>query len=780
MGTNGLEDMRRMSQDAAYQSEVIRAIGGKQADQVRQSVNNAVLDLRASVADVFAATKATGSPLGLVDAWTRYMRDAAQRAALTLDVMRQSSDAHAAHADAGSPPVLIYDYELIVDGADLRRPCNYVLLRILPPEGMSVDDTKRPYIIIDPRAGHGAGIGGFKPDSQIGVALAKSHPVYFVSFRIEPVAGQTLADVCDAEAVFVSEVSRRHPDSKKPVVVGNCQAGWASAVMAATHPEVTGPIILNGAPMSYWAGNVGRYPMRYSAGVFGGLPLTLMSSDLGAGIFDGSSLVLNFEQLNPSRNWFTKYYDLFRDVDKAGVDKRFIDFERWWGAYYMMTDEEIRWIVEQLFVGNYLGRNQAQLDPGVPIDLKKIRGPVICFASEGDNITPPAQALNWILDTYTDEHEVIASRQRIFYMVHDQVGHLGIFVSSSIAKKEHKGMASLLETIENVPPGLYEICIDDESRDADNMNNDEFVVRVAQRTFADLAAVTGDRRDEASFAGVARASEAGAEAYETFLRPWVKASVSPELAKMTRQANPMRVKKTAFASNTPMGMMAKTLAHYAGSRRDPVDDSNPFIQAERFWADYITRSMDIARDVKEAATELAFFSLWSTPWALAYGAPKAGTRYHEARGPVEHQPEVLDALARLGEGGLAAGIARLAIAYADEKSSVELGQVQRIATAVKTMTPFKDLSEGEKFDILDRQRIIVRFTPDHGLDSLPLLIKNQADRKQAEDVLRFIFQPDDDDVPLALKQAWESMVAHLGIPPKKEKGAAGRPEVVSA
>ena len=51
----------------------------------------------------------------------------------------------------------------------------------MPPAGVTVHDWKRPYIIIDPRAGHGGGIGGFKTDSQVGVALADGHPVYFVN-----------------------------------------------------------------------------------------------------------------------------------------------------------------------------------------------------------------------------------------------------------------------------------------------------------------------------------------------------------------------------------------------------------------------------------------------------------------------------------------------------------------------------------------------------------------------------------------------------------------------
>ena len=45
-------------------------------------------------------------------------------------------------------------------------------------------------------------------------------------------------------------------------------------------------------------------------------------------------------------------------------------------------------------------------------------------------------------------------------MVHEKVGHLGIFVSSSIAKKEHTEVTSTLKTIEALTPGLYEMTID--------------------------------------------------------------------------------------------------------------------------------------------------------------------------------------------------------------------------------------------------------------------------------------------------------------------------------
>jgi hypothetical protein len=94
--------------------------------------------------------------------WYNYAVDAAQRSILFWDTMRQRGNNFVEHASAGLAPVLHFAYETVVDGRKLVRPVNYALVRIIPPEGVTVDPKRRPYIIIDPRAGHGPGIGGFK------------------------------------------------------------------------------------------------------------------------------------------------------------------------------------------------------------------------------------------------------------------------------------------------------------------------------------------------------------------------------------------------------------------------------------------------------------------------------------------------------------------------------------------------------------------------------------------------------------------------------------------
>ena len=141
----------------------------------------------------------------------------------------------------------------------------------------------------------------------------------------------------------------------------------------------------------------------------------------------------------------------------ANVDTeppRFLEFERWWGGFYLMNREEIEWITRNLFVGNKLwtgdvegaGRQGAST-------CARSRSPIVLFASMGDNITPPQQAFNWVADVYGSTEEIKARGQVIVGLLHQDIGHLGIFVSGKVAKKEHAQIVSVLKSIEALPPG---------------------------------------------------------------------------------------------------------------------------------------------------------------------------------------------------------------------------------------------------------------------------------------------------------------------------------------
>ncbi len=698
----------------------------------------------------------------LLEAWQDYWKDAGQRMVLTADTLRQRGDIFLDHEDQGCPPVLVYDYEVVMDGADLPRPCCYMLLKIVPPEGEGAPDPKpwkRPYIIIDPRAGHGAGIGGFKPDSQVGVALHGGHPVYFIAFKRMPEKGQTLADVTRAEAAFVRKVMELHPDSPHPVVTGNCQGGWATLLLAALNPDLNGPIILIGAPVSTWAGRVGENPMRYNAGVLGVTWNAMYYSDIGHGVFDGADIVQNFELLNPARNYFGKYYDLYSKVDTE--PERFLEFERWWGGYFLLNEAEMKWIVEQLFVGNRLSKNEAQIEPGRNVDIKQIKAPIIVFASWGDNITPPQQALNWIADTYTDEREIAIRGQRIIYMIHDQVGHLGIFVSSKIAMREHTEVTSTLKTIEALAPGLYEMTIDDYEGD---LLDRSFTVSFHERKIEDLQHIDDGRDDEVPFAAVARASEQQAEFYDVMVRPFVQAGATEQSAEMRRRAHPLRLQRAMMSSLNPFLQMLPSWAERVKQDRTPADRGNPFVELEQINATAIEQSMDLYRDIRDALYENLFYSIWGSPQMRWFGRTHQPSRTLKRKEELRTLPPVQAALMHIGEGGFCEAVIRMLILLADSRGSVRRDRLERSARVLTQDEPFRSLTSEERSFILNEQTLIVEFAPEKAIETLPLLLKTQKDRELAAQVVRYVPGAIDEMTPHTL-ETLQTFQEVLGLSP---------------
>lgn len=666
------------------------------------------------------------APPEIIQAFAEYIMDAGQRAILFLDIMREVGNYAVEQMEGGDRLVLVYDYQMVIDGRGLERPVNYALVQILPPEGVQVDPALRPYMIIDPRAGHGAGIGGFKSDSQVGVALAQGHPVYFVIFFPKPEPGQTLADVCVAEGQFVREVSHRHPDAPRPVIIGNCQGGWATMLLAASNPDVAGPVVLNGAPLSYWAGVRGKNPLRYSGGLaLGALPAVLMS-DLGSGVFDGAHLVSNFESMNPGNTKWSKYYNVFANADTEGP--RFKGFERWWSSFYFMNEAEIRWIVENLFIGNKLQRGDALLGGRGPVDLRKVKAPIIVFASHGDDITPPQQALNWIPAVYGDECEIRARGQRIIYMVHDDIGHLGIFVSAKIAKKEHDRIVTTLEMVEALSPGLYEMLIEKKIGEGSNA---QYIMTCEERTVADLRALDDGPSDEAPFALVARLSRFWVDAYELTARPFVKAMVTPALSEALVRMHPLRTRRYVLSDKNPAMRPVAALADSIRNARKPAAASNPFLRSERLIASVIEQTLTFWSDVSAANKELLFYSLYANPFLMRLNeghVPDPSAKLGET---LRELPKVEAALARIEHGGFAEAVIRMLILMARSRGAVRQSRLVRSNLILQSTEPFKSMGEDVRTGIINEQTLIIDFEPEAAIAALPKLLSAASERQRA-------------------------------------------------
>lgn len=537
-----------------------------------------------------------------------YQQDVVERWILFLDTLRERAENMIEHERQGMPPLLDFKYETVLDARRFETPANYALLRITEIGDDCwedcVDEKKPPVIVVDPRAGHGPGIGGFKRDSEVGMAMHEGHPVYFVMFYPEPMPGQTLADVHHALRRFVAEVARRHPDHP-PILYGNCQAGWAVTLLAADCQGLSGPVVLNGSPLSYWAGEAGTSPMRMLGGLSGGTWAAHIAADLGDGRIDGASLAQNFENLQPEKAIWEKYAHLFTHIDDER--ERFLEFERWWTGFYFLSREEILAITENLFIGNKLETGEMRICEHCAADLRRIHNPIVVFASEGDNITPPAQALGWIPEVYPDTAALKAAGQRIVYLINPHVGHLGIFVSAGVARLEHRAMLESLDEIEALAPGLYEMKIDNPTGDPD-CHKPAFAVRFEERDVSDIAAP----HETGALAKVAQISRINEAAYDLFVGPWVRAFTTPASAEAIKAMHPMRWSRLMFSgSYNPWMRLVQATAEDLRQTRTPLPEDHPAIVAEREALARIGASLGGIRTARDAAISTVFKAMFA-------------------------------------------------------------------------------------------------------------------------------------------------------------------------
>lgn len=569
----------------------------------RLNTRNVVDALHKRQAQTFAPTRLGQLRQPTATDWQEYLTDLGQRSVLYWDTLRQRGDNTFAHERDGYPLLLKFEHVRLVAGEDLPRPVNYSLLKIVEGAGQTIDNQQQPVIIIDPRGGHGSGIGGFKQDSVIGESLRAGHPTYFISFSHSPSPGQNLADIVEAQALFIEVVSARHPDSAKPVVIGNCQAGWALMGLAASRPELPGLIIVNGAPLSYWAGTHGRNPMRYTGGLLGGGWMARLGSDLGNDRFDGTWLVSNFESLDPANSWWGKYYHLFSEVDSEA--ERFLDFERWWGSPTLLNGEEIEMIVDDLFIGNRLSGGPGRKSNG--LDLKRIEVPVVVFCSYGDNITPPQQALDWIADVYPSDQALQSAGRTIVYLRHASIGHLGIFVSGEVARREHRELLGAVDTINALPAGLYEMLIEDSTEHPAA----PCAVRFEPRRIADIH---GDapppRDDDREFALVDRASAINNALYDGFVRPWLRQCVNEPGAELIRRSHPFHQQQMLWSSLNPALWWLSASATQVNNDRQPVSQDNPLLAWQQLFSDQVQDALNGYRDVRDATQEMCFYGVY--------------------------------------------------------------------------------------------------------------------------------------------------------------------------
>jgi hypothetical protein len=474
--------------------------------------------------------------------------------------------------------------------------------------------------------------------------------------------------------------------------------------------------------------------MRYLGGWFGGSWLDRMMSDIGSGIFDASWLVGNFDNLNPANTLWTKQYNVWTNPEQE--KDRYLQFEKWWGDFVLLRGEEMQWMVDNLFIGNKFSTGQIVTSDGIRLDIREVKTPIVCFCSHGDNITPPQQALDWILDNYQSVEEIQKHGQRIFYSIDAQAGHLAIFVGTKIAAKNHAEFINNMELIDAMPPGLYEIVITEKSgAEASSEGEDAFDLCIEQRSLDDIRALgCNSLEDEREFAAVARVSELNNAFYQSFVQPWIKMISGPQLARAAIDLNPLRLGYSLLSDRNPIMRPVASAADYVRARRCTASADNPFITMQQQFSQTMVDALNLFRDVRDDLVERTFHAVYGAP--LVQAACGISHNHDEPRPRPGLMPSVLAAAeqeerrlrGRIAEGSVLDAAARVLVYIGKAQHRVEKSTFDALR---KLLLAHPEVSPAEFKAALREQWAILAVDERAAIEALPRLLPADAAARRA-------------------------------------------------
>ena len=388
----------------------------------------------------------------------------------------------------------------------------------------------------------------------------------------------------------------------------------------------------------------------------------------------------------------------------------------------------MQFIVDELFVGNKLAAGRIKTSDGTSIDLRNIRSPIVVFCSRGDNVTPPQQALGWILDLYDNVDEIRSYGQTIVYTIHETIGHLGIFVSGGVARKEHGEFSSNIDMIDVLPPGLYEAVIEAKTgtTEGSELVSGDWVMRCEARTLDDIRALGGnDGVDDRRFATAARVSEINLALYRTFAQPLIRQSISEPVSTLMRQCHPLRLQYGIFADSNPVMTLVRAAADQVRENRKPARSDNPFIALQDAVSSQIVGVLDSWRDMAEAVAESTFQWIYGSELLqAASGIDPAGDESQRKAGKSSAHRALLDGRiadlkSRIDTGGLRECLARgliyvgMARGGPDERGLAALRRLRAVEDNQPrlTLSEFKTLIREQYFMLLIDQTATLAAIP---------------------------------------------------------------------
>jgi len=200
-------------------------------------------------------------------------------------------------------------------------------------------------------------------------------------------------------------------------LVGLCQGGWLSAMVASRFPDKVKALVLAGAPIDTDAGT-GPIKRMVQAS-----PMSFYEElvELGGGLMKGKFMLQGWKNLHPEQHYFADQIDLYEHIDDPAYLKKEEAFAAW---YENPIDLPGRWylqVIRQLFKENRLAMGTF-VGLGRRLSLKNITCPIYLLAGEADEITTKEQV--FAAEKYISTPKDKIQKQLV------PGGHIGLFMGS--------------------------------------------------------------------------------------------------------------------------------------------------------------------------------------------------------------------------------------------------------------------------------------------------------------------------------------------------------------
>ncbi|MGO9473504.1 MAG: alpha/beta fold hydrolase [Rhodomicrobium sp.] len=211
-------------------------------------------------------------------------------------------------------------------------------------------------------------------------------------------------------------------------LVGLCQGGWHSAMVAARFPDKVNSLVLAGAPIDTDAGDG---PIKRMAQA---TPLSFYEDlvMLGEGLMRGQLMLRGWKNMHPEQHYLKAHVELFEHIDDPAFLAKEEAFYSW---YENPIDLPGRWYLQaitQLFKENRLAKGTF-IGLGRTLNLRAITCPLYLLAGAGDDITTPEQVLGVKNYVGTPKDRIVEKTV--------PGGHIGLFMGARTLKEAWPGIA---------------------------------------------------------------------------------------------------------------------------------------------------------------------------------------------------------------------------------------------------------------------------------------------------------------------------------------------------